>query len=189
MTMMTPMGQGGRMYPRRRRWPQVIFVSIVVIAVAAGIGYGAWRWLDGRNSPDEPAAEPSPSCSTPSAKPPKDIPPPRQVSIDVFNSTDESGLAINTADDLSTRGFDVQDIGNAPRLMEAGAALVRYHQRDLGAAIRVAAYIPGAELVETKSKRDGPVSLWLGPDFERVLSSGAAKIEAVPLPTSPPVCR
>jgi len=189
MTMMTPLGQGGRMYPRHRRWPKVVFVIVVVLAVIGGIGFGVWTWLDGRDVQEGPTATPSPSCSTPRAKPPKNIPPPSQINVDVRNGTDESGLAISTADDLSNRGFQVQDIGNTSKPVKSGAALVRYPEKGLGSAVRVAAYIENAELVEIKSKPSKPVGVWLGPDFDRVLPPGEADVENVELPAKRPVCK
>jgi len=193
MTMMTPLGQGCRMYSRHRRWPKIVFVIVVVLAVVGGIGFGVWTWLNGRNSAEGPTATPSPSCSTPKAKPPKDIPPPAKVSVDVSNGTDESGLAISTADELSKRGFDVQGIGNTNRPVKDGVALVRYPAKNLGSAIRVAAYIENAELVEVKGKSSQPVDttieLWLGPDFDRVLPPDEADVASVDIPSKPPICK
>ena len=190
MTMMTPLGQGGRMYPSRRRWPKVLFVGIVLVAVLAGLAYGVWRWLDGRDAPaEQPAARPSPSCSTPEVKAPKVIPPPRQVSVDVLNGTDESGLAIATADTMSTRGFDVQDIGNAPQVVKSGAAVVRYDQRSFGGAIRVAAYVEGAALKRAQGESARGIALWICPDFEGVRPAGEANVDEVELPSSAPVCK
>ena len=189
MTMMTPLGQGGRMYLRHRRWPKVVFVVVVVLAVIGGMGFGVWTWLDGRDAEETPAATPSPSCSTPKVKAPKDIPPPSQVSVDVSNGTDESGLAISTADDLSNRGFDVQGIGNTTKPVKSGAAIVRYSAKSLGSAIRVAAYFENAGLVEVKGKPSKTVDVWLGPDFDRVLPPGEADVANVDLPSKAPVCK
>ena len=166
MTMMTPLGQGGRMYPRHRRWPKVVFVIVVVLAVIGGIGFGVWTWLDGRETSDGPTATPSPSCSTPKAKSPKNIPPPSQINVDVRN-----------------------DIGNTSKPVKSGAALVRYPEKGLGSAVRVAAYIENAELVEVKGKPSKPVGVWLGPDFDRVLPPGEADVENVDLPAKRPVCK
>jgi len=177
------------MYPRRRRWPKVVFVVVVVLAVIGGIGFGLWTWLDGRDAEAGPTATPTPSCSTPKAKPPKNIPPPSQVSVDVSNGTDESGLAISTADDLSKRGFDVQGIGNTSKPVKSGAALVRYPVKGLGSAVRVAAYIENSELVEVKGKSNKPVDVWLGPDFDGVLPSEEADTANVDIPGEPPICK
>jgi len=176
------------MYPRRRRWPKVVLVVVVVLAVIGGVGFGLWTWLESRDAEEGPAVRPSPSCSTPKPKPPENIPSPQQVSVDVSNGTDESGLAISTADELSNRGFDVQGIGNTSRPVQTGTALVRYTAKDLASAIRVAAYIENAELVEVKGASN-PVDVWLGPDFDRILAPGEADVADVDPPTKSPTCK
>lgn len=187
MTMMTPMGQGGRMYPRSRRWPRALAV-LVVLALVVAVGAGAWWSL----TRDEPAAAPAPTasatCRTKAAKPPKSIPPPGQVMVDVANGTDQAGLAINTSDTLTERGFRIVGIGNTERPVKQGVAQVRYREARLGAAIRLASYVPGAQLVPVPRLRRATVLLWLGPEFAGVATKKKADPSAVVLPQADSVC-
>jgi hypothetical protein len=189
MTMMTPMGRGGRMYPRQRRWPRVLgaFLAIAVVAAAGG---GAWWWFTQRDQSSDDAKTPSAEiCRTPTAQPPKSIPPPRQVQVDVANGTEQSGLAINTADALTARGFEVMGIGNTERPVRQSVALVRYAKNGFADAIRVAAYAPGAELVEVPRLKGTVVELWIGPDFKGVAPKKDADVSAVTMPVGEPRCR
>ncbi len=189
MTMMTPMGRGGRMYPRRRRWPRVLAV-LLVIAIVAASGVGAWWWFTMREEPSETAVPPTTEvCRTPTAKPPKSIPSPRQVEVDVANGTEQSGLAIDTADQLTMRGFMIVGIGNTEHPVHEGVAQVRYAKPQLAAAIRLAAYVPGAELVQVTKLKGRVVHLWIGPDFEKVASKKDADVTAVTMPAGEPRCQ
>jgi hypothetical protein len=189
MTMMTPMGRGGRQYSRPRRWPRVVAV-LVVLAVVGAAGAGAWWWFTQRDQSSDDVKTPSGEvCRTPTSQPPKSIPPPRQVQVDVANGTEQSGLAIDTADALTSRGFEVVGIGNTDRPVRQSVALVRYSRSGFAAAIRLASYAPGAELVEAPKLKGRVVELWIGPDFGRVAASKDADVTAVTMPVGEPRCR
>jgi hypothetical protein len=104
----------------------------------------------------------------------------------VANGTTRAGLAVETADDLVSRGFTVTSIGNTDRPVRAGVAQVRYGRGDLPSAVVVASFFPGAELLEVKA---GEVAVWLGPDFDGVVGADEANPDAVALPPGEPVCR
>jgi hypothetical protein len=99
-----------------------------------------------------------------------------------------SGLAIETADALTTRGFDVVGIGNTDRLVPDGVALIRYARPQLSASIRLASFVPGAELIEVPTLKGGAVELWIGPDFTEIATKEAAALDAVDLPAPDPIC-
>ena len=187
MSMLTPLGTGGRS-SRGRRWPRVLAV-VVTLAVAAAAGYALWQWLgrDGSSSPV--ATSPSVVCRTPTPKTPKALPGPSEVTVAVVNGTDRAGLAVETADSLAAVGFDVSDIGNASKPVKTGVADIHYDPNDLGEAITVASYVPGARLVEDKQQTPGIVTVGLGPDFDALSSPDDADPRAVTLPTAKPVCR
>jgi hypothetical protein len=187
MTMMTPMGQGGRMYPRSRRWPRVVGALLVLAALAA-VGAGVWWWLSREDSTAAPTPTATRTCRTPPPVTPRVIPPADKIEVDVANGTDRSGLAIETSDALSDRGFVVVGIGNTERPVKEGVALVRYAASRYAEAIRVASYVPGSQLVAVPKLKGGAVELWLGPDFDGVVSSKEADVEAVTLPTPEPIC-
>ena len=186
MSMLTPLGSGGRSRRRQRRWPRVLLALLVIAAVAAG-GYAIWRWL-GDDSSTTVAPQPTEVCRTPSLTSPKSLRAPDQVSIQIANGTDRAGLAVDTADQLAAEGFDVTDIGNTDRPVKRGVGQVHYTAEELATAITVASFVPGAELIEVKKLPNATVALWLGPDFERVLSSRQADPSTVELPSQKPVC-
>ena len=190
MTMLTPLGSGGRSRGRsssRRRWPKVLVALIVLAAVAAG-AFATWRWLqDDTSSPS--AVQPTKVCRTPTVASPQTQLHPTEVTVAVANGTDRAGLAVDTADQLAARGFQVTDIGNTDRSVKSGVAQVRYTPPDLPMAITVAAFIPGSELIELpNADKKKTVTLWLGPDFDRVLASSKADPTSVTLPAQKPVC-
>ena len=176
------------MYPRRRRWTRVVGV-LLVIAVLAAAAFGAWWWLTQRDdAPSGGSASPTKSCRTPTPSLPKSIPPVAHVDVDVANGTDTSGLAIKTADALTRRGFMVVGIGNTDRPVKSGVAQVRYAKPQYAAAIRLASYLPGSELVLAEILKGGAVELWIGPDFGKVASGKDADVTAVALPPVTPIC-
>jgi hypothetical protein len=184
--MLTPLGAGASA-SRPPRWPRVLAV-LLVLALLAGAAYGGWWWFTQR-ADDEvtPSATPSKTCTTPTPKPPKNLPTPSEVSVAVGNGTDRAGLALETADALAARGFVVTSIGNADKPVKQGVAEVRYAKTDLASAIVVASYVPGAELVEVGRTAD--VALWLGPQFDGLVVTRDADTSSVALPAGEPVCR
>jgi hypothetical protein len=186
MTMLTPLGAGP---PRTRRWPRAI-LAVVIVAMVAAAGYGAWWWLTQRLEDDPaPAASPTRTCTTPTPKAPKKLPEPSDVTLAVANGTDRSGLAVDTADAFAGRGFVVTDVGNTDRPVKTGTAEVRYRKADVASAVVVASYVPRAKLVQVTRVEDAKIAIWLGPDFSRVVSSADADLETVTLPPGKPVCR
>jgi hypothetical protein len=190
--MFTPIGAGGHGPARRRRWPRVLAV-LLVVAVVAAAGYGAYWWFVGGGSSDDSAnAAPSAtvSCRTPTPKLPDPLPARRQVEVEVLNGTDRSGLATATADDLVVAGFDLVAYGNTDQPVE-GVARVSYGKGDLGPAVVVASYFPGATLRRVDRNTGGVVTVALGADFDRIATAQQARqnLASVPLPTPSPVCR
>lgn len=188
--MMTPLGRGGRMYSRQRRWPRVLAVVLVVVLIAAAVFGAWWWWHDLRDGEEEsPGLQPATtSCRTPSPQTPKTIPTPDAVNVDVANGTDTSGLAIDTADALALEGFNVVGIGNTARPVKSGVALVRYGASGEASAIRLASYIPRAQLILLEDHRSATVQLWLGPKFDGIARGKDADIEVVELPAEDPIC-
>jgi hypothetical protein len=189
MTMLTPLGAGGssRRGRRGRRWPKVLIALIVIAVIAVG-AYLLVRWLQ-RDDQSE-AAPPTPTavCRTPTLASPKALPQPDAVTVAVANGTEQSGLAVRTADQLAARGFTVSDIGNTAEPVKKGVALVRYAPSNLADAITAASYLPGADLVEVQKGSGAAVSVWLGPAFERVATKAQADATTVDLPTQEPRC-
>ncbi len=161
---------------------------LIVLGAVAGGAYATWRWLQD-DAPAPSTAQPIEVCRTPTLASPKSLPSPDAVSVEVANGTDRAGLAVDTADALAAEGFDITDIGNAARPVKAGIAQVRYAPRDLASAITVASYVPGSHLIEMPNAKSATVALWLGPNFDGVLSTRQVDASSVELPTQKPVCR
>jgi hypothetical protein len=191
MSMLTPLGTGGRTRRRRRRWPRILLV-LVVLALVAGGAYAAWQWWADSDDSDAPAqAAPTEICHTPTVRAPAELLDTGAVTVSVANGTDRAGLAVETADELAARGFVVGEIGNTDGPVKRGIAVVRYQEDDLDAAVTVAAYVPGATLKPVERVTDP--ELWLGPDFgsaaQAIAGTKDADLASVTMPTLEPVCR
>jgi hypothetical protein len=195
--MLTPLGRGGHLRRHRRRWPRVLLIVVVVVAVVLA-GYFAWQWWQGRNEATPsagPSTTPTQVCHTP--KPPKaptPLPSPSTIDVEVLNGSNQSGLALTTADALANAGFTVIGFGNSGASPPV-PAIVRYPKGQLGPAVTVASYLPDARLrqAEQKAGATSPTSVVviLGDGFTQVRSSteAAAAAQDVPIPTPSPVCR
>jgi hypothetical protein len=189
--MFTPIGAGGHSPVERHRVRRVLTV-LLVLAVVAGVAWGAYWWFVGGGHADTgatPTASPSTSCRTPHAKLPDPLPPRGKVEVEVLNGTDQSGLATQTADDLVVVGFAVVAYGNADQPVD-GVAHVTYGKGDLGGAVVVASYFPGATLKRVDRNTGGVVTVTLGAEFDQVATPREARdnLESVALPTPSPVC-
>jgi hypothetical protein len=113
--------------------------------------------------------------------PPRLKPIPREVSVNVYNTTYRTGLAKVVADDLKGRGFKVKDVSNDPlRTMQMGTAVIRYgEQGDLAAAL-LKGYVPDAELLKV-DRADATVDLVIGNGF----TSLVPQADVPPLPERP----
>jgi hypothetical protein len=172
---------------------------VVVIVTAVGLaGYFSWTWWQGRDNTSptaSPTNTPTVVCHTPRPpKTPDPLPSPSTIDLEVLNGSNQSGLALTTADALANAGFSVIGFGNSGASPDV-PAVVRYPKGQLGAAVTVASYLPDAELsaVTVKAGATSPSSIVvvLGNGFTQVRSSTAAAAAApdVPLPTPSPVCR
>ncbi|MGW2490205.1 LytR C-terminal domain-containing protein [Streptomyces sp. NPDC001606] len=125
MSMLTPPGMGGqyritgdkypRMRPPRRRGRLV--AAVVASAAALGlIGWGTVQLIDVFTGGEKATAATSKAgCRTkvsPAAHA-KALPEPGQITVNVYNATQRTGLAKDTADALKKRGFKIGDVGNA----------------------------------------------------------------------------
>ncbi|HAN70073.1 MAG TPA: hypothetical protein DCQ36_00555 [Actinobacteria bacterium] len=154
--------------PSRQPWllPAVI---VGAVAVAVALVIVVVRLLGGSDDTASSAeATPSASCSTVMAAPADELPLPEKVKVNVYNATDTSGLASQTARDLKRRGFAVLEVANDPvGLPIEGVARIRYGPNSAQRAELLAYYIPGAELVEIKRK--GPkIDLAIGDLFTQI---------------------
>ena len=187
--MLTPLGSGGRR-PSRRRRARVLLVLVVVVVLLATAA-GAWWWFTQRPDSSGPgAAGPTRVCVTPTPRTPTKLPDPADVKVSVLNGTSRAGLAIDTADTLVLRGFDVTAIGNAPRPVASGVAVVLFGPKASAEAVQLASYFPGATLQRQDGRTSTVVQVDLGPSFTKVATPAQARREArrIELPPLPPRC-
>ncbi|WP_432497157.1 LytR C-terminal domain-containing protein [Kineococcus auxinigenes] len=168
---------------RRRRRQRIVFAVVVVLVLAVG-GAAALVWT-GRWQPgaDPVAASPSPTC-VPAAEQP--LPAPGEVSVEVLNGTDRTGLAAAVSDELRGRGFTVPDIGNAPVAAGPVTAVVRYAPGLLAQARAVGARFPEAQLVEDPAVT--AVELTLGDAHQQLLPEDALAPPAPPEGSAAAAC-
>jgi hypothetical protein len=174
----------------------VLLVVVVVVAVVLA-GYVGWQWWQGRSDPTPlaaPTTTPSQVCHTPRPpKPPSPLPSPSTIDLEVLNGSNQSGLAVTTADALANAGFSVIGFGNSGT--SHVPAVVRYAKGQLGAAVTAASYLPDAQLrvakVTAGATAPSSIVVILGDGFTSVRSSteAAAAAPQVPVPTPSPVCR
>ncbi|KJK54493.1 LytR C-terminal domain-containing protein [Streptomyces sp. NPDC056254] len=129
----------GTAYPRmsRKRSRRRIVLGVLgsVLALAL-VGYGALQLIDvfQGDSPKRNTAAGAKDCPTKSpeaaakgggapaaaatasapAKPAVVLPPPGEITVNVYNATPRAGLAKAVGDELAKRGFVVGSVGNAP---------------------------------------------------------------------------
>ena len=129
----------------------VVLVGILVLGLVVG-----FRELFAPlpSEDDDPAAAASPTCEPRSVKPGQRLRT-RQVTVNVFNSGNRTGLAAETMDTLERRGFRPGEVGNA-----AGRSGVRRVQvwvvRGEESAGRLVArnFGPKVKVVRVRPKKD-----------------------------------
>jgi len=126
-------GTGGRLQTL------ALFVTLLAVgALLASLGYGIWQHF---HPPAAPVAAAPASRQTQA--------PAGRVRVQVLNATRTHGLARVATDVLRDRGFDVVEIGNAPRGFNPASSLVYDRVGNLETARHVADAL-GIARVETK---------------------------------------
>ncbi|WP_225832944.1 LytR C-terminal domain-containing protein [Streptomyces sp. NK08204] len=128
MSMLTPPGMGGkyritgdkypRMSPPRRRG-RLTLAAVASVAALGLLGWGTLQLIDvftdgGKKTS---AARAKDGCRTDKAAAThaRVLPGPGQITVNVYNATERTGLAKETADQLKKRGFRIGDVGNASK--------------------------------------------------------------------------
>ena len=187
--------------PSRRRRSRPIWLTIVLVivgmAVLFGVGFGIATLLkggDGSLPPEESieeagavTTEPLP-CETVLITPAEVLPRTERVTVNVFNSTQTPGLAAETAQILTARGFRLNKITNDP-LGEVlpGVGEIRFGAKGATGAQLLTYYFPGAVLFDDgrKGKR---VDVSLGSGFVEIPTDAevaAALAAPSPSPSGP----
>ena len=102
------------------------------------------------------------------------------IQVTVLNATQRAGLAGQTAQALTARGFVVLGTGNSPSPVP-GVARISFGTGGIGAAYTLAAHLEGARLV-LDARADATVDLAVGNEFAALLDPTVVVLDpAAPL--------
>jgi len=174
-------------YRRRRRRRAVLTLSGVTMLLFATVVYAA-SFVEGWVGTATPKAVANASCL---GTRPNQVLKPRDVTVNVFNSTIHVGLAATVANSLGTQGFKVATVDNDPLGRTVpGRAEIRHGQNGGASAALVAKRLPGATVV-TDKRMDASVDLVLGNKFRKVIvppKDAPPKGAPLPAPKPAPPC-
>jgi hypothetical protein len=121
---------------------------------------------------------------------PGGVPKPNAITVNVYNATNRTGLAGQTAAQLKLRGFLIGKVGNAPALLQnklTGTAQVTGSSASKALMTVIVSEIAGAKPV-VDARKDASVDLVIGNGFT-ALATPAQAAQALALatkPTTPP---
>jgi hypothetical protein len=98
---------------------------------------------------------------------------PKEIKINVYNATDNIGLAENVGTNFANRDFQVLEKGNDPLKKNVeGVAELRYGPKGVGAAHVLRAYfLDAAEPIYDPEREDDVVDVVLGEDFKQLATT------------------
>ena len=201
MSMLTPPGMGGKYritgnrYPKMRRPKRRRRLVLGVVASAAALGLVAWGSVQlvdaftGSKGEDTGKVRASsatgddckPSASGSDTSPAK-APKPSTITVNVYNATDRSGLAKDTADELKKRGFKIGEVDNAPaeldkKVKEPGLLLGTPAAKQDGSLAVLGAHLAKAD-TKTDTARKGKaaksVDLVIGSGYKALVKVATA---------------
>jgi len=161
----------------------LVLVGILVLGVVLGTQY-LLRPLPGSS----PTATATPTCSTKTVKKGQRIAA-RQVQVSVFNAGSRAGLADETMNDLTGRGFTRGQVGNSPASAKVSRVQVWTNRRNDAAARLVARQFGASTKVRFLSRDLGPgVDVLVGDSFHKLTTAPRAIVvkrsQSVCLPTA-----
>ncbi|GAB3323478.1 hypothetical protein GCM10027451_47040 [Geodermatophilus aquaeductus] len=167
--------------PRRDRRPVPPLVFLLVLALAA-LGVW-WKVLDDAGAREDAAQA---ACETAAAAPPSLDP--GTVTVRVYNASDLAGKAQEVADQLTQRGFVVDEIANDPTDREVpGPGEIRHGARGTDAARYLALFLPGAGSFQD-TRADARIDLVIGPDFPGLASPDDVAATLEPIASAEAAC-
>ncbi len=146
---------------RRRRRARLTMALVFVLLFGTFLTALAFTqgWVTDRN----PLANPTAVC-VPWTEPP----PPRDITVNVYNATSKRGLAVKVSQTLAGQRFRIGTISNDPlRKQVDGVAEIRYGKKTLAQARVLALRFPGATLV-ADNRTNGILDVVLGDKFTKV---------------------
>ena len=158
---------------RARRRRALITLGVVALMLFFAFWYAYSYYEDSKS----PRASASPTCTATATSTAKT---PSQVTVNVYNATDRSGLAAKTASDVRKRGFKVSAVSNDPLQKDVTvAAEVRYGTTGTSSAKLVMALVKGSKAIKD-SRADSSVDLVLGAKFKALTAAPKAATATTP---------
>lgn len=149
---------------RRLRRRHGVVLIIVASLVLGAFGYSAAYYQGWVGQPSTAAAS-TPRCKSTVVR----APAPATISVNVYNATDESGLATTVAKELKARDFKVVAVANDPLVAVVnGPGEIRYGTRGSDAAQLLARQLPGVDMVEDYRK-DATVDFVIGVAYKTLV--------------------
>ena len=171
---------------RHRRERQAVVFGLLIAALCVGALGAVAIYTGGIDAPfSRPFTTRAPETTAAPGPPP--CPPDGtlpvaydQIQVTVLNATPRPGLAGQTAEALTARGFAVLNTGNSPSAVP-GPARISFGPAGVAAAYTLAAHLDGARLL-LDSRADATVDLALGDEFVALLDPAAIALDpAAPL--------
>lgn len=165
---------------RHKRERQAVVFGLLIAALAVGALGAVAVFTGGIDSPfNRPFTTRAPEADevpTPPPCPPDGTLPVAYgaVQVTVLNATTRSGLAGQTAEALTARGFAVLGTGNSPTPVP-GTARISFGLTGIGHAYTLAAHLEGARLV-LDSRADATLDLAVGSEFVSLLDPGVVPL-------------
>ncbi|WP_457519111.1 LytR C-terminal domain-containing protein [Streptomyces sp. TE33382] len=190
----------GDKYPRMRRprHRRKLVLAGVSAVVALGLaGWGTLQLIDVFTGGDKKATAADHKRECPTAKPappPKALPKPAGIKVNVYNATPRGGLAKAAADELKKRGFTIGKVGNAPaaydKKVPGPGVLLGAPTAANGTFPVLGTQLPGM-VQKTDARKSGDIDLILGTKFKAFSTpqAAAAALTALSKPAAaPPSC-
>lgn len=165
---------------RRRHLQQrqtVIFGSLIAALLVIGLAAGS-MWAGILPTPvDIPIKSPEAEDDAAPPCPPPDTPPVpfNEISANVYNGTNRSGLAAGTAAGLAEQGVSIAQEENAPAGYD-GVARIITGPTGVASAYTVAALFPEAR-VELDGRTEDIVDVTVGDDFDGLLPAESVELD------------
>jgi len=114
-------------------------------------------------------------------------PPPRDVTVNVYNTTYHAGWATDIAGKLKKRGFNIAEYGNEPhgRFFPDDSAVIFYGKQGEPAARRVALSFKNPTMKELPNREGTVIDVDLGNKFTSLVPVAQATPKPTPKPTAP----
>jgi LytR cell envelope-related transcriptional attenuator len=190
MSMLTPPGMGGqyritgdkypRMRPPRRRG-RLVAAVVASLAVLGLLGWGTLQLIDvftGGKKGTVAASKAGCRTKAAPAAQVRALPKPGDITVNVYNATQRTGLAKDTADALKKRGFKIGAVGNAAKEFDkkvkgTGILLGPADARNTSLAV-LATQLTGAQQ-RTDTRKGATVDLIIGDAFKGLTTPTAAQ--------------